>query len=265
MRGVAGPSDQFETEDGACPEAVPLTEEQAKKLPLGAFTLLASGDIFEMAQGRPPPDGLARAREYVARMLHLEPHGASAAHLERVRGDVARQLSGNLQLLARLSASRPIAVDLIPEGKAIAKFGYPARVSKNAAGLFWDDPKWPQARMALRQDKLDETPQLVVHEMAHAIHYLAFTEAERELIYKLLLRTFRSHAAVDEVFAVYSEREFLETFSDRDRRAPGVYGAARKMWSEDHVFTRFVRNLYFPYKKLAGPKLGADGWKQFGG
>lgn len=262
---MASLEDQFETEDGSRPEAVPLDEELARKLPLGAFSLLASGDVFEMAGGRPPAQGPERARAYVAQKIQLVEHGASAAHVARVRGDITRQLSGNLQLLGRLGAARPISIDLIPPGKGIAAFGYPKAVSRRAAGLFWDDPSWPSARIALRQERLDPTPQLVVHEMAHAIHYLAFTAPERELVYKLLLRTFRSRAAVDEVFAIYSEREFLEAFTERDQRAPGVYGVARQLWSEDHVFTRFVRALYFPYKPLAGPKAGATGWSRFGG
>jgi hypothetical protein len=71
----------------------------------------------------------------------------------------------------------------------------------------------------------------------------------------VLLRTFRTGAAVDEAFAIYSEREFVEEFTDHDKRAPGVYGFARQRWSEDHLFTRFVRNLYFPHRPLAGPKM----------
>lgn len=252
-------ADNYETSDGSRPEAVPLSAEAARKLPLGAFGLLAAGDVFEAAAGKPPADGLARARTYVASHLKIEPHGAPAAMLERVRGDVARQLSGNLQLIARLSASRPIHVDMIPPGRRIAQYGYPKSVTNQAVGLFWDDPSWSNARMALKQEALDATPQLVFHEMAHAIHYLAFTGEERDLIYKLLLRRFRSHSAVDEVFAIYSEREFLPGFTERDERAPGVYGFTRQQWNEDHVFTRFVRNLYFPWKRLAGPPSGSTG------
>jgi len=247
-----GVEDGFETSDGSRPEAVPLSEEAVRLLPLGAFALLATGDIFEAGVARPPSDGPGRARTYVASHLKIEPHGAPPALVERVRGDVVRQLSGNLQLTGRLGASRPIHVDLIPPGQGIARYGYPKAVAKTAVGLFWDDPSWPNARMALKQEALEGTPQLVFHEMAHAIHYLAFTAQERELIYKLLLRRFGSHAAVDEVFAIYSEREFLPDFSERDHRAPGVYGFTRQQWNEDHVFTRFVRNLYFPYRKLAG-------------
>lgn len=255
--------DDYETSDGSRPEAVPLSAEAAR-LPLGAFALLASGDVFEAAAGRPPPEGPARAKAYVGSHLKIEAHGAPPELLERVRADVIRQLSGNPQLIARLAASRPIHVDLIPPGRRIAQYGYPKAVTQRAVGLFWDDPSWPNARMALKQEALPATPQLVFHEMAHAIHYLAFTAEERELIYRLLLRRFRSKAAVDEVFAIYTEREFLPAFTERDQRAPGVYGFTRQQWNEDHVFTRFVRNLYFPFKKLAGPPSSAGaaggGW-----
>lgn len=260
---MAGIEDQFETVDGSRPTAVPLSDALAKQLPLAAFSLLATGDAFDAGAGRPPPDGPAKARAYVAAKLVIRAHRPSPEHVRRVTSDAERQLAGNPQLVARLQAARPIEVDLVPPGKSIASFGYPKAVARHAAGLFWDDPSWPHARIALRQELLDQTPQLVVHELAHAIHYLAFTAAERELIYRLLLGTFRSRAAVDEVFAIYSEREFLEAFSDRDQRAPGVYGVARKLWSEDQVFTRFVRHLYFPHKKLAGPSAPATGWDRF--
>jgi hypothetical protein len=131
-------------------------------------------------------------------------------------------------------------------------------VVEAAAGVFWDHPTWSAARIAYRADELQGDTALVVHEMAHAIHYLAFTREERDAIYAVLRPTFGSRAAMDEVFAIYSEREFLSEFDAGARRAPGVYGAIRRQWSEDHVFTRFVRKLYFPYKPLAGPRVG--GW-----
>jgi hypothetical protein len=245
--------EDFETVDGSRPEAVPLSAAAGRRMPVSAFTLLSGGDVFEMVNGRAPPEGPARARAYVQQRISFDPHGAPREQVERVQGDIVRQISGNLQRIGRLDAARPIAVDLIPPGQVMAKYGYPKVVSKNAAGLFWDHPSWERARMALRQERLGDESHLVFHEMAHAIHYLAFTEEERELIYRTMLRTYRSHAAVDEVFAIYSEREFVPQVSAEDLRAPGVYGMARARWDEGHVFTRFVRNLYFPYKPLAGP------------
>lgn len=246
----------FETVDGSTPEITPLAAEHGRRLPLSAFTLLGGGDVFEV-NGRPPPEGPTRARAYVKAKVTLTAHGAPPEQVKRVEDDIVRQISGNLQLIARLDASRPVAIDLIPPGKSMAKYGYPRAVSQLAAGLFWDHPDWERARIALRQDKLGEEPHLVFHEMAHAIQGLAFTQEETDLVYRTMLRTYRSRAAVDEVFALYSEREFVPQVTAHDLRAPGVYGMARQRWNENHLFTRFVRNLYFPYKPLAGRPAGS--------
>jgi len=124
-----------------------------------------------------------------------------------------------------------------------------------AAGVFWNHPKWQRARIALRSEHLHEDPALVFHEMGHAVHYLGFSAAERDDIYAVLRPTFGSRAAMDEVFAIYGERELAGAYRPSDRRAPGVYGFARRQWSEDHLFTRFVRKLYFPRKPSAGPQI----------
>ncbi len=249
-------ADRFETTDGSSPEPTPLAAEVAKAHPLGAFALLEAGDVFEAAAGKPPADGARRAQAYLKSHVKFLPHGAAAPMVAAVEAQLTRQLAGNLALPARLSSTRPIHVDLIPPGRSMAQYGYPRSVSPNAAGLFWDHPSWPQARMALRQDKLESEQGLVVHEMAHALMSLAFTEEEREHIYRVMLRTYRRRAAVDEVFAIYTEREFVPAFTAHDYRAPGVYGMARQRWNEEHLFTRFVRYLYFPYKPLAGPPSG---------
>ncbi len=252
-----GLGDAFETVDGSSPEATPLAEAVARAHPLGAFALLEAGDVFEAAAGKPPADGRRRAEAYLASHVKLLPHGASPALVAGVQAQMVRQLSGNLALPARLSSTRPIHVDLVPPGHPLTQYGYPAAVSPNAAGLFWDHPSWPNARIAFKQDKLSTERGLVVHEMAHALMSLTFTKEEREHIYRVMLRTYRRRAAVDEVFAIYTEREFVEGgFTSHDFRAPGVYGMARQRWNEQHVFTRFVRYLYFPYKPLAGPPSG---------
>ncbi|TSC23562.1 hypothetical protein [Corallococcus sp. Z5C101001] len=248
--------ERYELLDGSTPDVTPLAAEVGRKQPLSAFTLLDGGDVFEARGGRPPAEGPTRARAYVSAKLEFKPYGAPAAQVKRVQEEIARQLSGNLQLIARLEAARPLTLELIPSGHTLAKYGYPKAVSPRAAGLFWDHPDWPRARIALRQDKLDTEQYLVFHEMAHAIQGLAFTQQESELIYRTMLRTYRSRAAVDEVFAIYSEREFVAGVSAHDLRAPGVYGMARQRWNEEHLFTRFVRNLYFPYKPLAGGTAG---------
>jgi hypothetical protein len=180
------------------------------------------------------------------------PHGAGPALVDAVRSEMVQQLRGNLQLVARLAVARPIQVDLIPRGKTMAAFGYPRGASARASGLFWDHPSWPGARMALRQEALEAERALVIHEMAHATQRLAFTQEEQDSVYRVMLPTYRSRSWVDEVFAIYSEREFVPSFTEREGHAPGVYGMARQRWDERHVFTRFVRNLYHPHKPLAG-------------
>ena len=257
--------DRHETTDGSSPEAAPLDAALARKHLLSAFAILEGGDVFELRGGKPPADGPARAAEYVRARLELLVHGAGPALLERVRKDVARQLAGNVALCARMALAKPIAVELIPPGVSMAKYGYPRAVSANASGLFWNHPDWPRARIALRQDRLELEPHLVFHELAHAIAALAFTEAERTAMHRSMLRTYRSINAVEEVFAIYSEREFTGGASSDALRAPGVYGVARQRWSEEHLFTRFVRNLYFPYKPLAGPPSASTAGSGFFG
>jgi pentatricopeptide repeat protein len=251
--------DDFEMADGSRPQAAALSAEAGKRFPLSAFTILKGGDVFESVSGRAPPEGKARALEYVQSQVSIEPHGAGAEHLERIRSEMVRQLSGNPQLAQRLGQARPIAVDVIPPGGSMAKYGYPKGVPANVSGLFWDHPSWPRARIAFRQERLLTENHLVIHEMAHAICFLAFTDEERKAVYRTMLRTYVRESRVDEVFAIYSEREFQNAFRDVDKNAPGVYGEARKRWDENHVFTRFVRNLYFPYKPLAGPRISGGG------
>jgi len=248
--------DRFETHDGSRPEATPLLAEIGRDLPLTAFAVLTAGDAFDSG-GSAPTGGERAAREYVDAGITVIEH--AAGFRERVTGDIARQLSGNAQLAARMRRAKPIVVDVVPAGVGIASLGYPKTVARNASGIFWDHPTWEHARLAVRADRLESEPALVVHEMAHAIHYLGFTKKERHLIYGLLRPTFGSRAAMDEVFAIYSEREFLDAFSKDEKRAPGVYGFTRRQWNENHVLTRFARKLYWPGKPLAGPGMAPSG------
>lgn len=257
---------RFETTDGSRPDARPLDEALGRELPLAAFSVLRGGDAFEAA-GAPPADGPARARAYVDDKLDVRRNGCPRALVQRVKDDVARQLSANPTLVARLSRQKPIVVDLVPEGMPMARFGFPPQIYESAAGLFWDQPAWPEARVALREEHLPRDPVLVVHEMAHAIQALSFTKTENALVYGVLRPTFGDRASMDEVFAIYSERELVPAFTEDEKRAPGVYGFTRRQWHEDHLFTRFVRKLYFPHKPLAGPKLGGprNAWAKFAG
>lgn len=230
----------------------PLAESAGQRLPLHAFGLLETGDGFEVAGGVPPKDGRARAEAWVTKRVVVRANGAPQELVKVVQDEMVRQVLGNPQLVARLEAARSIEVDVVPERKTMAHFGFPKAASARAAGLFWDHPSWPVARIGLLARALESERVLVVHELAHAIFRLAFTRDEQERIYRLLLPVYRSRAWVDEAFAIYSEREFVPKFTDREDHAPGVYGLVRRRWDERHVFTRFVRALYHPHKPFAG-------------
>jgi len=250
--------DRFETSDGSRPELSPLTAELAKGLALNAFTVLAGGDVMDIS-GAPPKEGAARARQYLTERIQLRENGAPVTQRDRVEQDLVKQLQGSLLLIGRLQRAKPIVIDLVPAKRGIAAFGFPKAVARSAAGVFWDKPAWEQARIALRQDRIEQDSALVFHEMAHAIHYLGFTKQEQKQLYDVLGPTFGSRAAMDEVFAIYSERELGGAFGEQDKKAPGVYGYTRRQWNEDHLFTRFVRKLYFPYKPAAGPQMAPRG------
>ncbi len=233
-------------------DSIPLDAKSGAKLPLHAFSVLLGGDVFEVVNGAPPKDGADLARQYVATRIRIESHGVSTDLIQLVQNELVTQLKGNPQLVARLEIGRPLIIDIVPQGRRMATYGFPPHVSAHAAGLFWDSPAWPEARIALMQTSLEKERVLVTHEMAHAINRLAFTKTEQESIYRLMLPVYKSRSAVDEVFAIYSEREFVGAFNAHEGQAPGVYGLARRRWDERHVFTRFVRLLYHPHKPLAG-------------
>ena len=260
--------DSFETVDGSRPDALALDAEVGRQFPLHAFLLLETGDAFDPPSSALPSQAQPLAEAYVGQQIRFRrrrDQPATPTHEEQVRREMVRQLRDNPMLVERLTRARPIEVDLIPQGHELQRYGYPSAVSRLASGLFWDHPSWPAARIAFYLDRLETEPLLVIHEMAHAIQALAFTEEEREGLYRVLSRTYRSRAAADEVFAIYSEREFTPGFNQEDLRAPGVYGRTRQRWSEDHLLTRFVRNLYFPHKPLAGPRISGGGSPWGGG
>ena len=245
--------DYFETQDGSRPETEGLAEALAKKFPLVAFAILRGGDVFERASAK--ADIARKAAEQYVATLELESHGAAAAEVAQVRGDATRLLAGNPGLVSRMAAAKALRIDIAPPGGAFTKLGLPRIMSSHVAGVFWDVPEWPKARIVVRRERLSDTPALVAHELGHAVFYLAFTNAERSSIYDMLRPTFGSRASMDEAFAIYTEREVQSAFEAKDRAAPGIYGAVRRQWSNDQVFTRFVRKLYFPAKPLAGPGM----------
>lgn len=271
--------DYFETVDGSRPDAQFFSEAKAQALPLAAMQVLAGGDVFE--SNRAGVNGLPEAQAYIQSKITIRENGCASALKMRCIRDVARLLGQNPVLVQRLTACIPIELDLIPEGNTLPEFGFPKQTTPAVSGIFWFQHGWEAARIGLRADRLSTSKALVAHVFAHAIHYLAFTKRERELIYSVLRPTFGSASAMDEVFAIYSEQEFLtggkkinrdsssgaqSAFQERGKSAPGVYGFTRKQWNENHVFTRFVRKLYYPHEKPAGSGLSAgNAWKKFSG
>jgi hypothetical protein len=245
--------DRFETTDGSRPTSEPLSEAHGRELKLAAFAILEGGDVVEGGSAAKQSDSDARA--FVRERVQLEPADLAPELKKRIESDIVAQLGTNPHLAARLSLAKSIRVDVVPAGSSLASVGFPKTVAERAAGLFWDHSSWERARIALRQEHLVEDRSLVFHEMAHAVFYLGFTRAEQDLVYRLLRPSFGSRAAMDEVFAIYSEVELAGAFGERDLKAPGIYGHTRRQWSEDHVFTRFVRKLYFPSRPLAGPGM----------
>ncbi len=253
-----------------------LAEEVAKQLPLAAFMVLRTGDVFDSAGLQPRrhnnPDETPlytqtkqlSIEEHAPTQNVTHKHGALNAQANGhhtiirtlVEQTVNQLLENNAKLRQRMLAAKPIELDIIPRHRTIASFGYPRWAGKNVAGLFWDQEDWPRARIALRQDRLerDDGGALVAHEFAHAIFFIALSKKERTLIYENLSATFGGIRQMDEAFAIYTEKEFLHRFAADKLKAPGVYGYTRRQWSEDHLFTRFIRKLYFPQKPAAGPK-----------
>jgi hypothetical protein len=258
--------DAFETVDGSRPDPSHLPEALGKKHALTAFAVLFGGDAFERSDG--DADFVhEEAENYVAEKIQVKAHFAPKDVVAFVRERIAELICANPPLVRRLMGAKNIRVDIVPPKKSMVKYGFPESSSARAAGLFWDRPDWASARIALRREHIGGHNALVVHEMAHAIHYLAFTAKERKRIYQVLKPIFGSRAAMDEVFAIYSEREMVDNFSELQKRAPGVYGFTRSQWDEDHLFTRFVRKLYHPHRGLSGraeaERRGAGAWKAF--
>ncbi len=253
-------SARFETKDGSRPEAAALGDGVGSQTPLVAFAVLAGGgDAFE---GGPKLADSAATLTLVRAAFVVD--GGTAHQRTRVHGDIARMLEHNAKLRGRVQQMKKVSVHIVDEGGRLSDVGFPRNLNESAAGVFWDQPAWPTARIGLVSKHLDQDPVLVVHETAHALHRLAFTRKEQKLVDDNLLPVWGHRAAVDEVFAIYSEREFLAGFGVDERQAPGIYGATRRQWSDDHLFTRFVRKLYFPHKPLAGTKAPrAADWKRF--
>lgn len=261
-----------ETTDGSRPTATPVDGAAARAHRLPAFTLLEGGDLFDAGGTRVDPRGLDEAAATVEEKVVVQDHAGQPGQAERVRAEMVRQLAGNPALARRMRAAKPVVVDIVASTGEMVKRGYPRSVSRHASGLFWDKPDWVRARIALRADRLDLDVEktLVFHEYGHAVHYLAFTREERDLIYRSLRPVFGHPADMDEVFAIYTEREFLGPagYAALEKKAPGIYGYTRRQRKEDHAFAAFIRKLYFPHKSVRAGDQGRAGhaqWKKFMG
>jgi hypothetical protein len=253
---------RHETTDGSRPAISSIAADVAKATPLVAFSVLrGGGDAFEGTSQRPDKKTARRVATDVFTVV-----GGSSADVARVHGDVEKMLENAPTLAARTAHMKRVRVDIVKAGGRLSDVGFPRAMNEGCAGVFWDQPKWPEAKIGLRSEYLQTDPVLVVHEVAHALHHLAFSAEERRAIDAVLLPVWGNRQDVDEVFAIYTEREFLQTFSIDEKRARGIYGATRRQWSDDHLFTRFVRKLYFPAKTLAGTEAPrAMDWRRFSG
>ena len=251
-----------ESTDGSVPAVSSVGADVAKATPLVAFSVLrGGGDAFEGTSQRPDR---ALAQQVATRVFSI--HGGSGAEVTRIIGDIVNMLQHAPTLAARAARMKKVRVDVVRVGGRLSDVGFPRAMNEGCAGVFWDKAQWPEAKIGLRAEHLQTDPVLVVHEVAHALHHLAFSAEERRAIDAVLLPVWGNRQDVDEVFAIYTEREFLSTFSVDEQRAPGIYGATRRQWSDDHLFTRFVRKLYFPGKTLAGTKAPrASDWRRFMG
>ena len=248
-------TDRFETTDGSTPHAAGITNEHSASNRIAAFNILRGGDVFDTESGSQQRPDKESVTNWVRSHIVFKTNGVPKEICQRIAQDMIAQLGFNKNLVRRLQHSKLIQIDLIPPNQPMGKFGFPKQISPHISGFFWNHPSWAKARIAFRAELIGQDPALVVHEMAHAIHYLAFTQEERSLIYDFLRPAFGHRQAMDEVFAIYSEREFIQEFSPEEKEVQGIYGFTRTQWSENHVFTRFIRKLYFPTKPLAGPRL----------
>ena len=248
-------TDRFETLDGSTPHPEMLSNALSSQAHLSAFSILRGGDAFDSSAGAAPKDARKSALDWLREKVTFQLNATPNELKELISTNIVDQIRYNPGLVLRLRHAKGIEIDVIPSGESMIPYGFPAQITPEISGIFWNHPTWEQARIGFRQEFLHSERTLVFHEMAHAIHYLAFTSEERKLIYQFLQRSFGSNQAMDEVFAIYSEREFIDKFSHKDKSVRGIYGITRSKWSENHVFTRFIRKLYFPHKPLAGPKL----------
>lgn len=219
----------------------------ASELTLSAFSLIRGGDLFERSGPakilKTPP---ALLETYADQQLRLVKNGAAKAECEAAVGGVLRVLRGNAALVKRMLIAKPVSVVIIPEDHDYRSYGFPRNTNPNAAGIFWNSSKTDVALLGLREELIVEKAHLMVHEMAHAVHFLAFTKKEREDIDRFLLPVYRSKRWVEEAVAIYAERAFGARYAEEELQQRDLYGQTRREWNDRQVFAKFIAELMRP-------------------
>ncbi len=220
---------------------------EAPELALPAFTLVRGGDLFERAKAKAPvrgvPGELSTALES---RLRLVPNRAPAEERDAAWAGTMAVVSGNPALARRMLLAKPITLTIIPEGRDYRSYGFPRHTNPNAAGIFWNGTGEERAQIALREEWIVAKPYLAWHEMMHAVHLLAFTTREREMLDRFLLPVAVTRRRVEEVLAIYAERAMGADYGADDLGAPGIYGQTRRDWADRAVLAQFMRELLLP-------------------
>ncbi len=215
------------------------------ELALSAFSILRGGDLFQRRQP-PPRTEPSLMSEYAAERLRLHAKRIAREERDASLAGVLRVLGGNPAICRRMLAAKPIDLVVVPKGRDFRELGFPRHTNPDAAGIFWTSAREDRARLGLREEEILSRSHLMIHEMTHAVHFLAFTQKEREDIDRALLPVYRSRRWVEEAVAIYAEKAFGARYTEEDLAAPGLYGKTRREWNERHTFALFMKELLRP-------------------
>jgi hypothetical protein len=216
-----------------------------KELALPAFSLLRGGDLF-LSNKKPPATESALVDRYAGEKLKLHAKRIAKPEQDGAFEGVLRVVRGNPALCRRMLQAKPIDVVIVPKGRDFRELGFPANTNPDAAGIFWTSTKEVRARLGLREEEILARPHLMIHEMTHAVHFLAFSQKEREDIDRALLPVYLNRRWVEEAVAIYAEKTFGAIYNEGELRAPGLYGKTRRDWNDKHVFALFMKELMRP-------------------
>ena len=214
-------------------------------LALSAFSLIRGGDLFERPNKKKSRTDPELIETYKKENLIIEANVDRAVRDAAVDG-VLRVLSGNPAVCRRMLLAKRMRLVVVPKDRDFADCGFPRHTNPNAAGIFWNHPKEELAMLGLREEYVLDRPHLMVHEMTHAVHFLALTKNERDLIDKTLLPVYRNRTWVEEAVAIYAEKAFGADYTEDELNAPGLYGKTRRDWRPRHVFALFMEELLAP-------------------